>query len=412
MYERSLPARVLLAAAIMGVATLTIVLMAAVPAVAQEQRFPTQQLERPGGDFSGDGLEVDGDTTLAGFSVYTFDGTDWQLDERLAPPPLPEPTSEGNFALRGFARDVAISGDTAVVTGSFVIPVTQGGVAEARPFFATYESSGSSWELRGVTEVDIPAVTGSLLPNLIDDIDISGDTVVVGDTQSDRATRRGGAVLTYTKSGDTFTQTTRLVPEEIGRFSDFGSEVAVEGTTIVVGDKRDRSVSSSNGAAYVFENGALVEKLTAPEPTFLAEFGKTLDIEDDTIAVGSGEEEGRAFLFGRDTGGANQWGLERQFAVPDKQGSLGATNFDVAISGPRVILGTTGLDSDGQLAPGTVYQFDRSASDQDSLVAQLVLRSDNGYPRFGVPVALGGDQALVAAPNLGNRGGVLAYTLE
>ena len=392
--------------------------MGAAPAAAQSsspQSFPDQQLESPDGGFGG-GLDSDEDTALVGSSVYTFDGVNWQLTVQLTPPSLPEPTSEGDFALRDFAGSTAISGDTAVVTGSFVIPISQGGVAEARPFFAVYERNDSSgdgaWDLQEVVEVDgVQELSFGATPNDIDDVDISGNTVVVGDSDTDGANTRSGVAFIYTRSGESFVQSARLAPEEVGRFGEFGSDVAIDGSTIVVGDESDRSGTSSSGAAYVFEGSSLVKKLTAPQPTFLAEFGKSLTIEDDTIAVGSGAGEGEVFLFGRDTGGASQWGLDHQLVTPDKTDSLGATDFDVAISGERVILGTTGLDSDGQLAPGTVYQFDRSAG-QDTPVARLVLESDNGSPRFGVPVALSRDQALVAALNLGNRGGVLAYTLE
>ncbi len=91
----------------------------------------------------------------------------------------------------------------------------------------------------------------------------------------------------------------------------FGDAVAVSGSHVVVGARRDDSAGlHNNGAAYVFDaaTGDLVTTLISPSPELSDEFGWSVAIAGNTAVVGSryddttGNNSGQAYVFDALTG--------------------------------------------------------------------------------------------------------------
>lgn len=145
----------------------------------------------------------------------------------------------------------------------------------------------------------------------------------------------------------------------------------------------------------------------------LDEFGRSLAISGDTAVVGAeyaDEERGRAYVFERDAGGAEQWGLVAVLQA-GREGTFFNQVFGsaVAIDGDIVLVGAakeTVPDEErlGVFSPyqGAVYVFERNAGgpNQWGEVQRLTAPDPNGLhlQKFGLNPAISGDTALIAAP--------------
>jgi hypothetical protein len=99
--------------------------------------------------------------------------------------------------------------------------------------------------------------------------------------------------------------------------------VAINGDRIIVGAyKADVGGAADRGAAYVFErntggadNWGEVVKLVAADGAENDFFGETVSIDGDTAVVGSAgadiggnTNQGAVYVFSRNQGGADNWG--------------------------------------------------------------------------------------------------------
>ncbi|MEZ5355454.1 MAG: hypothetical protein R2762_22685 [Bryobacteraceae bacterium] len=206
---------------------------------------------------------------------------------------------------------------------------------------------------------------------------------------------------------------------------EFGSAVAIDGDTAVVGaPKEDSAASGVNadqinnladgaGAAYVFVRVAGVwtqqAYLKAWNAQAGAAFGASVSIAGDTIVVGApGESDGGA-------GSGAIYVFKRSGSVWTQQVYLKASNAEagdefgtaVAISGDTIVAGApkessgaTGVNGDqannNQLISGAAYVFVRSGT---SWTQQAYLKASNAEhgDQFGTAVAISAETVVVGA---------------
>ena len=189
---------------------------------------------------------------------------------------------------------------------------------------------------------------------------ISGDTMVVG------AHRDDGAGDLYPESGSAYVfernqggwddwgqvqKLTALVPPAAG--DQFGASVSISGDTIVVGAYLDDAAGADAGSAYVFErnqgtgNWGQVQKLTGMAAGDL--FGVSVSISGDTIVVGAhaadfmGTDSGSAYVFERNQGGEDNWGLVATLTASDAA-TDDLFGYSVSISVDTVVVGAFAED--------------------------------------------------------------------
>jgi len=181
--------------------------------------------------------------------------------------------------------------------------------------------------------------------------------------------------------------------------------VAIHGNTLVVG------APGSEGEAYVFErnqgganNWGLVKKLTASDSAPLSFFGNTVATNGDTIVAGapggfnktSSDQDGSAYVFQRDAGGANNWGEVRKLSASD-----GAKNdqfgLSVAIEGDIVVAGAPFDDVGSHADQGSAYLFDRNEGGAENwgMVKKLTASDGESLDRFGWSVDISSNQIVV-----------------
>jgi hypothetical protein len=236
------------------------------------------------GDFLGQSVAVSGDTAFAGApnkdtttgGVYVFTRAydAWTQQQKLTASDAKEDAAFGN--------SVAVSGDTAVV-GAF-------GANAVYVFTRT----GATWtEQQKLTAADV--VVGDFFG---DAVAVSGDTALVG--AFEQSSRRG-AVYVFTRTGTTWTQQAKLLADDAAEGDDFGASVSLSGDTAAVG-----SLLASNGlgAAYVFTRTGTTwtqqTRLAPDDSGPVDEFGDAVAVSGNTLTAGAQKtngDRGAAYVF-------------------------------------------------------------------------------------------------------------------
>ncbi len=281
---------------------------------------------------------------------------------------------------------VAVDGDTAIVGAS--------GCASGTGAAYVYVRSGPTWSL----QQKLTASDGTTDSYFGCSVAIDGDTVVIGASRA--APGPGGAAYVFVREGTTWTQQQRLDGEG-GEGDAFGTSVAIDGTTIVVGAGRATGGAPMSGAAYVFvrSGGAWTQqqKLSDSSSRSLDFFGNSVAVSGNTALVGApdrdndGATDGGAVYFFERIG--TTWYSRTMAVAMIANTCLGAS---VALDGDRALAGATGFPAGSVTAAGAVMPF-HAESGSWSLDTLLTASDAARGDRFGSSVALSGDTAVVGA---------------
>jgi hypothetical protein len=291
-----------------------------------------------------------------------------------------------------FGLAVAVDGDTAVIGAP---GNDDGGAAYV------FTRSGGVWTQQAKLTPSDPTEHGSFGISVA----LDGDTAIVGALRTGFPSFFAGATYVFTRSGTTWTQQAKLVPDftPVDQFDDdFGRYVALDGNTAVVGAKRDDSATNpfnNSGLAYVFtRSGTTWSQQARLAPSDLAAedaFGFSVAVDGDTSLIGA-PNGGFAYIFTR-SGGI--W-TEQAKLTPSDTLTFGDCIrvlhcTTVALDGDTAMVGTAFDDggSGSSVVGGSVYVFTRSGATWGQQ-AKLVT---SDAPAFGESIALDGDTAVIGA---------------
>jgi len=207
----------------------------------------------------------------------------------------------------------------------------------------------------------------------------------------------------------------------------FGEVVAIDGDTIVVGQPMYTlsSRDDNSGAAFVFgrdqggpNNWGNVTRLVAGSPEPDSRFGSAVALDGATVVVGalgasSGGSSpvlrtGAADIFERDQGGSNSWGFVKRLIAED-----GASEDRYAealtLVGDDLWVGAALSNASGFTNQGIVYRYGRNQGGTGAWGATAVLEAEDGAANdlFGSAIAAHGATAVVGAVgHLDSRGAV------
>jgi hypothetical protein len=194
-------------------------------------------------------------------------------------------------------------------------------------------------------------------------------------------------------------------------FSSYGFAVALGGDTAVVGSP---CKDNSTGAVYLLkrnqggtDNWGEVKKLTASDAAPDNFFGTSVGLDTDTVVVGAFGNtsfRGAAYIYGRNQGGADNWGEVKKITASDGVAN-DALGTSVRISGDAVVVGAPVLDPRrpgqlpaGTIGPGAAYVFERNQGGGDNWgETQKLTASDAAADRFGDAVAISNGTVVVGA---------------
>ena len=280
-------------------------------------------------------------------------------------------------------------------------------------------------------------------------VDLAGNTLVVGapgegsaatgvgGNQADNSAVRSGAVYVFERAGQAWSQTAYLKASNTDAGDAFGDQVALSGSTLVVGARGEAGNASGvngnqadnsedeAGAVYVFErvSGVWSQQayLKASNADGLDRFAYAVAISGDTLAVGAISEASNATgVNGNqadDSAGLSGavYVFTRTAGVWSQQAYLKASNtgpgdffgWAVELSGDLLVVGAPGESSnaagidgdqtdDSAVRSGAVYVFGRTGTVW-SQQAYLKASNTGGSDFFGTSVALSGSSMVVCA---------------
>lgn len=211
-----------------------------------------------------------------------------------------------------------------------------------------------------------------------------------------------GRVTIYERTGGGWTPVQSLQPTSTQFSIDYGSEIALEGDTLVVAAPRESGSVLTMGRVYVYERVGgsfeLAQVLEHPQPQAGEQFGAVLDLRGDLLAVGLpvhdgvANQTGRVSLF-RKSGGS--WAHELTFAspLPDEFEQFG--NAVEVVDSDCLVVGTPLNDELGFNA-GKVYVYAQEAGDW-GLVQELLASDGATQQSYGRPLVADGQSLFVGS---------------
>jgi hypothetical protein len=306
-----------------------------------------------------------------------------------------------------FGSSVAVSGDTVVVGAPYA---NSGGTARGQAYvFSRNQGGTNNWG-----EVKILSASDQADNDYFGwSVAVSGDTVVVGAYAADSGgTYRGQAyVFSRNQGGPDFWGQVKILSASDRADNDyFGSSVAISGDIVVVGAHYAASGGTGRGQAYIFSrnqggtnNWGLVKILSTSDKADNDLFGSSVAISWDTVVVGApyansgGTDRGQAYVFSRNQGGTNNWGEVEILSASD-QADNDYFGSSVAVSGDTVVVGAYLADYGGT-DRGQAYVFSRNQGGTNNWgEVEILSASDKAdFNYFGRSVAISGDIVVVGA---------------
>jgi hypothetical protein len=252
----------------------------------------------------GNSVSIDGDTAVvtgafgddpefAPGAAYVFvrAGDVWTEQAKL--------TSDSEL-WDAFGCAVAIDGDT-IVVGANGDDDNENGIGAAHIFVRTDDV----WTKQSkIVASDYPS-----FDRFGDSVSIDGDTVVIGAPHDGRNGWNAGAAYVFVRTGDVWTEQAKILASDGAAEDRFGLSVSVFGDTVIIGTPHRPESESAAGAAYVFvrtgDTWTEQTKLVASDSKIDDWFGNSVSVFGDTATIGAPHPgyppiaPGAAYMFRR-----------------------------------------------------------------------------------------------------------------
>ena len=279
---------------------------------------------------------------------------------------------------------------------------------------------------------------------------LSGNTLVVGASgESSNATGVGGdqantgapsagAVYVFARTGTTWSQQAYIKASNTRSYARFGTSVAIAQDTLVVGSDGETSNATNvggnpndttltnAGAAYVFARSGTIWSqqayVKASNTRAFADFGRTVAVSGDTLAVGAPGESSNATGIGGDqanttasSSGAvyvyvragTTWSPQAYVKAPNTRqnavfgSAIALSNNTLAVGSPFETSNATGIDANqndtSASGAGAAYVFVRAGTAW-SQQAYVKASNTRANATFGTSVAIFNDSLVVGSP--------------
>ncbi len=204
--------------------------------------------------------------------VYRFDGSGWILEAKLIPP-------DGEFLDR-FGVSLAIHGDVLVV-GAYLDD--DGGDRSGSAY--VYRYNGSAWQ----SDTKLVASDGAEGDEFGHSVAIEDNVIVVGARHFFNG--GAGAAYIFRFNGLEWLEEARLESSDGEDLDFFGEDVDISGNSVIVGALGNDEAANRAGAAYIFSYDGNVwgdeQKVFALGAAFNDTFGESVAIDGDLAIGGS-----------------------------------------------------------------------------------------------------------------------------
>lgn len=243
---------------------------------------------------------------------------------------------------------------------------------------------------------------------------IDGSTAIVGSPGDDAGGTDAGAAAVFIQVGANWISQARLVPDQPGSHQFFGSGVDLLGDHALVGAPRGDGRDWGTGAAFLFRrvgtSWAQAAWLRASDGVRNDDFGRSVALGDGIAAIGAHRDGDR----GAESGavylfgdGAGNWSQAAKL-VPTDLGPGDHFGWSLDLSGDLLAVGAPHHND-----RGAAYVFRRSGTEWGREAILTAPTGDTG-DFFGFSVAVSGSTVLVGAPGhegaSGPGGAVFAFS--
>lgn len=359
-------------------------------------------------DQDGEGLSYRG----AAYIFRRSGLTSWVLEQKLL--------ASDKASYDYFGNAVDIEGNTAVV----VAPGHKvNGVSTGQTYIFKYDSTralGSRWVEQ---PQKLPVGSSEITEGYRASVSLSGNVIAIGKTNDHTRGYYAGSAYVYYLNGSSWIQTPKLFGADQVASDFFGLSVAAFGDWVVVGSfGNDAQARLNSGAAYVFKRNygtALPNddfweqqaKIIPPDGAAYDQFGSSVAIGGSTMAVGADHDKSAGTNFGsayiyKLIGSTWTYEAEVHGSGSSLNGLFGSA-VAVSESGDRVVVGAQ-MEDPGWQNGGLAYSFHKNGS---TWVEEFIIREPNPYANnyFGYSVGASGNQAVVGSINAQTTGGTTTF---
>jgi hypothetical protein len=302
-------------------------------------------------DYFGFSVSLSGDTALIGAQedddngansgsayVFTCTGTTWTQQAKLL-------ASDG-ASYDTFGYTVSLYGDTALIGAD--------GTDYMKGSAYVYTRTGTTW----TQQAELNASDGAGNDVFGFSVSLSGDTAFIGAYYDDDAK---GSAYVFTRTGNTWTQQTKLLASDGVANEWFGYSVSLSGDTALIGTPWDADNGLHSGSTYVFTRTGTTwtqqAKLLASDGAELDAFGVSVSLSGDTALIGVPRDDnikGSAYVYTRI---GTTWTQQAKLLALDGA-EWDAFGVSVCFSDDTVLIGAYGDDVNGEYS-GSAYVFIR-----------------------------------------------------
>jgi|GEM_PF-5776106 len=252
--------------------------------------------------------------------------------------------------------------------------------------------SNSNWlELSSSNSIDVVSenqkikIESDITKNGLQAVDISGDYAVFG---ASGLNNNPGLALVYKWNGSRWIKQFELKGNNVSNGSQFGKSVSISNDYIAVGSNNKVYIYQKQGDSWVLQEQLL------PTDAQEENFGSSVDIKDNQLIIGSTIVDfnyygyvGYAYIYQKL---GNVWNLEAKLS-PNNFSTPSLFGINVSISGEFAIVADIGLGPGTGNDFGSVYIFRKV---NNSWIEQKAIRSTD-YRYFGGSINIYGDYILI-----------------
>lgn len=360
------------------------------------------------GDKFGSSVAIDGNTIIVGAPraggananqgaayIFTRTGSTWTQQVKL--------TGADGLTDDNFGNSVDVKNNTAVVGANLDDhpDIGTGNFQQGSAYI--FVRSGSTWTQQ--TKLRDPNGTDNM--NYGVSVALEADRVVIG------ANNFNGFCYLYTRTGTAWTLYSRFQPDDVETQQSFGTAVDIVSDVIVVGSRyktivtNGTTVTFRQGATYVFQIVTLnnlilqTQRILAADGAANDEFGSAVAFDGTSIIVGTNKndvgantDQGSSYVYIKDA--TQMWTLQTQLT-----GVAGAAddNFgnSVGVAGNLFINGAVLDDIDGRVDQGSAQAFVRNTNNTYTQGRILAAEDPKTNDFFGYSTAMDGSTTVVGA---------------
>lgn len=314
----------------------------------------------------------------------------------------------------------------------FLLSLRLGILAYAIFFAVPTLSRAQDWSQVQKLLAKYPNGNSAAIPSMYygQSVSISGNYAVVSapndayDASGGDNKPMAGSVYVLIKEAGEWKPAAKLTAPVRNAYARFGASAAISGDYVVVGETGAMAVEGRYvGLAHIFkraQGGAgawgLVKSIQTRTINPGDSFGEAVDISGDFVVVGARNDDfdvndanfvenaGAAYIYEKNSGGADNWGLVRKIAPALRE--LGDSfGVSVAIEGDLFVVGAPGERQDAsELVPlsytgaAYIYRKDQGGVGNWGQVKKIAptVRAEQDW--FGADVDISGNNIIVGAP--------------